>query len=289
MLVSASAERQDFAGPAAEGAGGLTADAVLEQVRLAKDVRFDLGRLELAAAPARALLEGLTEARLSKGYDLDLSCEIGIDLADEEVRRLASAGVARARLAAGQMEKGFPPLWLRQIDAVRRLHEAAVAPEWCLSVRSDEEAAAVADAPAHSLLHLPPPQGLDIRGYGEGDGSVRLRDRIETWRSGHCPRMLTYARGPGFCRILDRREDPRNWRFVEFRGVQAGIFLDCRTARRAAALRDDYGEQNWPAVSAFLERLTELGLVCSTRDRDWFLALAVRRSKNERWTTGDHQ
>jgi hypothetical protein len=114
-----------------------------------------------------------------------------------------------------------------------------------------------------------------------------LEDAVAAWRDRNVPWTLTYARGPGFMRIFDRRRGPLDWTFIVLNAQQAEFLLFCDEARSLdeVALRAPGTPRD--QVRRFLEGLVQRGVVALTGDRR-FLNLAVRRRLEERWASADY-
>jgi hypothetical protein len=112
-----------------------------------------------------------------------------------------------------------------------------------------------------------------------------LQSLLGAWREAHAPDLLTYSRGPGFVRVLDRRfkrasrEEGKASRetVVTLSDKQADIFLFCGEHRPFRAIVERFdGQLSEPALRKFTEMLVDLRLFYRSRD-DRFLALPVHK------------
>jgi hypothetical protein len=126
-----------------------------------------------------------------------------------------------------------------------------------------------------ALTHVPPPAPPE-RGVRPADTA------LARWREKHEPWRLTYARGPGFVRIYDRRSDRESPAVIVLRERQADVFLafeDGCTVEDAARRAPEIPPER---VMRFVGTLAENRLLIRGNG-SFHLALPIRRKVEERW------
>jgi ribosomal peptide maturation radical SAM protein 1 len=77
---------------------------------------------------------------------------------------------------------------------------------------------------------------LEVAALRESAGLRSLQTAVDSWRNGYVQSRLTYASGPGFVKVLDRREGkPRT---IVLRGFSAMVFKHCDAHRSMASIFD---------------------------------------------------
>ncbi|HEX2570078.1 MAG TPA: RiPP maturation radical SAM C-methyltransferase [Polyangia bacterium] len=125
-------------------------------------------------------------------------------------------------------------------------------------------------------------------GYAYDDGRdpeayvAPLREAIERWRIDAKARQstLVYHRGPGFLRIVDRRQG-FGYESYLLENSEAAIYLACDGGATAEAVHRQvvgagHGDVSLDDVRGFLSQLTEAGLVFAEAGRFVSLALPAR-------------
>jgi hypothetical protein len=183
---------------------------------------------------------------------------------------------------------------LRQLRTARSLHAVVIRVHWDL-LHFDAHGAAAAEffaASLRALRNLPPPNAVRLVG-GEGAGqSIEVApDAVQAltavmrqWQEVYTPWNLTFARGPGFIRIFDKRDDSSGGTFIILKAFQVAVFDACA---RGSGLDDIAAAV--PAVplemlEGLIQSLLDRGIVCCLGGD--YLAMPIRRSQQERWTTG---
>jgi hypothetical protein len=267
--------RVELAGLDPEGA----LERIVDDIRRHRTTRLDLGAVDAGDAGTTALLAGLAELRREHLYGFAFRCRVAAPLPRAQALLMRAAGVAHVRLDPPPAGAGALQANARLLEAVKRLHGAGVAVEWEAVPAAGEEAAVV--ELFAGAVHLPPP----AESPGEGGGA--LHAALSAWRVEHAPRTLTYARGPGFVRLFDRRRGVRDWTFIALNAVQSEIFLFCEGARSLPEIVASVSGAEPERLRAFLEAMAERR-VMSRVGSDAFLSLPVRRTLEERWASADH-
>ena len=103
---------------------------------------------------------------------------------------------------------------------------------------------------------------------------------IDTWRQAFRPDLLTYAAGPGWVRIEDRRTPAGGGaqaQAIVLQGVQAALFRACDSAQLLRDLQTRFEDRaDAASVAAFLDRLVELRLMMG--DGKHYLSLPLGRA-----------
>jgi hypothetical protein len=271
-------------------AAGLTAEQILEAARRHAAVAFDLGVIDPAAPRDQALLSQLAEVRLENGFDFDLRARATLELSKDGAERMRAAGVKSVDF----IEEDRPPAdnrpgarWLRQLQAMKWAHAADLDVRWSIGFDASAELDAWLALDPLTLAHLPPPQGGACAFAQAGGQGEALERRLAEWSARHNVRSLTYARGPGFCRLFDRRASDAEWRFVILSGVQGEVYRFCDATRGFDEIAAQFTQAAPAALRGFLDVLMGQGTLCSD-GQDHFQSLAVRRAINERWASGDY-
>jgi hypothetical protein len=266
-------------------------------------LRFDLGYLDPAKPVVVAFLKQMAQLRREGLYGFELWCRVSPRIGGDSCRLLKAAGVTQATVdlhAEGDGELGWATdINSQQIQAVRLLDDAGVKAAWDFALPTADAASDDASwvSGLAALYHLPPPRGIVAIPFWENLPADRVRSlssAIETWREafdssqeGPSPRRLTYAQGPGFIRIFDRRSGLQNWTFVTLNARQSELFRFCDEGRSLPEIVAAAPEFPEPAVRQFLDLMVERQLMLRSRDGRYYL-LPIRRRLEERWTSGDY-
>jgi len=284
--------------------GTLDINGLLELAASRATLDIELGRLDLSRPDTRRLLKEMAKLRQERYFGLALRGSIGRRVTLEQAALLRDAGVTSVQLAQ-PLEPGAPPgavaVALRQLEAVKLLFEADVQVDWQLERPDDSSAPSVQDHLIGIMAmarHLPPPREFSCSGASNEavwerstdagrqprqTAADALEDALQVWRSSFRPCSLTYARGPGFIRIRDRRGAESHWTFVTLTERQADVFLFCRTVRALAEIEAFAPDVPKPHLTRFLASMAARGLVCSIGS--FHLSLPIRRRIEERWSS----
>ena len=248
---------------------------------LTQSLRFRLEGLETDDGGIdRTVLESLADARAERLLSYDLDCELTIVPSAEIAWCMREAGISSVVLSEvlGSSEGSAILSNLMRIAAAKNLGAADIAVVWQLDPRTEflgveqrRQMQAICDA----SRHIPPPVsgGADI-----------IAGMAHRWSACHKPRSLTYARGPGFLRVFDRRTEEGRWRFISFNDSQGEILLRCSQPKDFGSLLSEVPNTNDLSLRQFLETLVEQNVMCRGLN-DHYLALPIRRSIDERWAS----
>jgi hypothetical protein len=223
-------------------------------------------------------LGALATARRDLLYGVPLRCRMAGPVSRSQAQVLAAAGVASVRLAPVEPDVlEWQRAFLQQLASVLRLHEVGIAPEWSVPYEATAAKAgpAIADL-ARALSHVPPPASGDEPTGNDLDAT------IDRWRDSHAPWRLTYARGPGFLRIYDRRAERERPAVIVLHGRQADVFLgfeEGSTLDQAAELAPEVPAEH---LAGFVSALAANRLLLPGGG-SFYLALPIRRKVEERW------
>ncbi|WP_293573090.1 DUF5825 family protein [Phaeobacter sp.] len=265
-----------LAGPL--GSGTNWAADFLREANQAAQLQYNLGTVDLNDPAQAAALVNLAEARLKNLYGFRLKLRIAHTVSTEQAALLASVGAIEVSVdplgsPIGALEDRANAL---SIQSVRALAEQEVTPHWSLSAKAltlDEIRAVMT-----VTLQLPPPSAI----LNGPEGSSEI---LGQWQKAATPQCCSYARGPGFLRVLDRRQGARDWRFVVLNEAQAQILLTCREAQTVDSLAA-MDVLPVDAINSVLGALQQYGLVLISGDT--IVSVVPRRHFSERWASGDH-
>jgi hypothetical protein len=261
--------------------GAAFASAVAALASQLETTRLALGTRVLGAQDGAQILEAL--ASLASRYDFVFEASIDPRLPAELVRQLACAGVRRVRIAAplgAHVVSGNPRLASPDIAMLRSLAEQHVHVLWDLAL---DDAGPLATPALSALWHLPPPRAAFVRGADRLDSAA-----VHAWQQAHAAGLLSYTRGPGFLRIIDRRSTGPTQhsggreRLLVVQGVGTRVFELCDGTRTAADVAAQLGTGVQPgAVERALAAFEARDLIA--RDGDgalvalplWWRALEV--------------
>lgn len=293
---SARQELETVPFPLGDDGPGPDVEALLASARVHRTTRFDLETVDFRDEAVAPFLVEVARLRTDELLGLSFRCRLPANVTAPQAELLGAAGVREAVLCAtaGAVDGGGLHLNAHQLAAVRRLHAHDVAADWRLAL-----APGMGGAEADALLeliasprHLPPPSGVrlpsaDFEGEDPGPALVeRFRRAIAAWRREHVPWRFTYARGPGFIRIFDRRHAETEWTFIVLHGMQAEIFLRCEGVTTSDELAAEFPDVAADRVGKFLDTLAARG-VLGRVGSGAYLALPIRRKVEERWASGD--
>ena len=248
---------------------------------------FDLGEIDVGCSEIMVFLKTLAKSRCENLYSFSLSAAISTEVSRAQVKMLKLAGLRRARIfdeASESALNGHPPD-LKRLRAIRRLHEAEIEVAWSLAFRgatvkhSDGEEF---EREISKLHHLPPPDSIRFDAPTTTRSASLVEDALQVWRRQFSPRSLTYARGPNFIRIFDRRPEQSRKKFITLSSIQCSIFDALEDGMSAEGMADDRFDVPKETISAMLEALAAARL--TYRSGGSVLGLAVRRRLEESWT-----
>lgn len=278
--------------PLVPGDPALAVADLLAATRRHLTTRVDLDAVDAEDPDTVAVLGELARRRREELLGLELRCRVPATVTAAQASLLGGAGVRHAALEPPVVTAGHDGVALvgRHLAAVRRLHGEEISVAWDLPLPSASDAATVAAvveaiAPA---THLPPPDGTSGPPATTGEAALPegLRQALDRWRSEHAPWTLTYARGPGFIRISDRRTGGTAWTFIVLNPAQAAVFSLCESPTTREGITSELPNLTDEAVAGFLERLAARGVLARIGS-ERFLRLPVRRRVEERWASGD--
>lgn len=279
--------------PLAVGADG--AGAVRELLALSaryRVLRFELGALDLADAAVTGFLAEVAGLRRDGLYGFEFRCSTGFDVTRDQAALLAGAGVTTVRIAVDAVRSAHESgvntdqINARMIRSLRRLQDSGVDVRWLLAVDTHRRSELEWVRP-RAVSHLAPPQG--ILALGEvvpGDGHADAMRVTSAWRAAHAPRKLTYGRGPGFVRLLDRRDDADSMTFINLAGAQSELYDACEDGATVTTLTEVFPRLPAESVGRFLDQLVGQDLMLRTCDGR-YQTLALRRRLDERWTSAE--
>jgi hypothetical protein len=261
---------------------GNIVDAMLAQIAATTSLHVQLEGFKVGAPASGALLEVLARHRGESLVGSEIACEAGAPPGAPYAELMREAGICHCTLAHDFGLPGSPLMVnLRRVEAVRDLSSAGIRVAWELDPRSaslkPEQAASLARM-LDAIVHLPPPASAADSGS--------LAKVLDQWRAHHVIRTLTFARGPAFMRIFDRRGENDHWRFITLRETQGDILQFCDKVRGMDAINAAFPAFSRVELQRFLDTLvSQRILACS--DTGDYLNLVVRRSIEERWASAD--
>jgi ribosomal peptide maturation radical SAM protein 1 len=267
---------------------------LLGRARRTAMLRFDLGRISFSRRNPTRVLDELARLRRDEYYGLSFTARVPARLSPPQVIALRNAGVEAVTVQDGGPDDGDEESdhtdlsELKKIATVRLLHAAGIRVEWALGHGSRGDDGLTGSLAA--MHHLPPPSGLRRDRHPSTSTPAPEVGRIEAvaqWWQGHRPWTLTYARGPGFVRIFDRRAGEHDWKFISLDEVQSRIFLFCEQVRSFPEIEATVPEVAAEGLLRFLANLVANSLMCRI-GRGCYLTLPIRRKSEERWTSGDY-
>jgi ribosomal peptide maturation radical SAM protein 1 len=251
-----------------------------------RSLKFTLEGLETEGGINVALLEALAKIRAERLLGFEFACEILGAVGGDVAEKMRAAGISSVRLSAwfGRCEPSALAANLQRLSAVKALIAADISATWELDERtwsmSKEERERMI-AICGAARHLP---GPELKNWIREDP---VSEAVIRWSTAFRPRSLTYARGPQFVRVLDRRKDDRNWRVISLRGLFAEVLMRCDRPKGASLLHDELRRPTEAEIRGCLESLVEQGIMCEGWNGQ-YLALPIRRAIEERWASGDN-
>ncbi len=247
---------------------------------------FKLVGIETERGVDTALLEALARTRGERLLGYEFACELGTVPTSEIAEQMRAAGISSVEVCAavGRDEPSAIASNLQRIAAVRSLTAAGISVMWELDDRTRSVSMEQRDqmvAICHAARHLPSPT------LGNVNHMESLAEALRLWSTTYRSRMLTYARGPEFVRVFERRKNDRNWRFISLRGVYGEILLRCDRPKDVAVLRSELSGPTEAEIRRCLDSLVAQGVMCRGSN-DQYLALPIRRAMNEFWASGDN-
>lgn len=275
---------------------GAVVDQLLRLSRRHNHLLFDLGTLDFGEH--ESALDEIANARSEGLFGFLLSCAVDASISKPQVATLRRAGIQRVRLSpGGDRQEGARRLGTcranhDQIRAVRRLHEAEITVDWDLIFFAggdeDEPDARSLAAASRALHHLPHPRRARVVTDAEAQPSLGIRTVLEgaarEWRDGHATAVLTYARGPGFVRIRDKRGSAGVSVFVTLTSLQCDVFDLCEEGSSSGEIAAAFPQIPEDRLRSLLKGMVDRGLICELGGG--FLCLPVRRKFESPWTTG---
>jgi hypothetical protein len=267
--------------------------SVLTQAQSHKIMEFDLGEIDFDQIDPTPLLTELAGMRSREMYGLRFSSTIRSALGQRNASLLRDAGVysVLVDLASVKSDCDGQELVLanlKQMEVVKVLHECGISADWGILGYDREQSPTVCSdliEAFESMFHLPPPREPSSTSSSNKHGDHPLSSCISRWREVHTPWTLTYARGPGFVRIFDRRSRTSEATFFTLRSQQAEIFLFCQIGRSLKSINDRVPGLILNKLQSYLEILVTRGLMCCIPSQ-YYQSLPVRRRLEEHWAYG---
>jgi hypothetical protein len=284
-----------------------------------KNLRFDLGSLDMERRLTSTFLSNVARLRCDKYYGFSFACSIDGLLSDDAVMLLWAAGVKRVQVSDSKLAFGNLDIFranAERIRIVRLLHAAGIEPVWRVLFRwtEDIEASIKAWLSAFPCLrHLPAPRSVyevhtptNVSNHDQQRGCThplsamaaprmptrsghallsQLSEAIETWAKSYAPNTLTYSKGPSFIRILDRRESLEDWIFVTLNVTQVNVFEGLHNPRTFDEVAELFPLSARTKLATLIDLLIRRGIVCKIGP--YLVNVAMRRQIDERWSSGD--
>lgn len=266
----------------------LDVGALLERSKAERTLDFDLGSIDPLAPETQAFLLDVAELRSRSLFGFKFECSLATSVTQEQATLLGRGGVVLVHLLDAERETvAGPPAYMQQLETVRALFEAGIDVRWNL----DFVAATRGDRSTGELLraldaarNLPPPGfSEEARSLPSAMALQSLDESVSAWREEFRVSALTFARGPGFMRLRDRRPSKGSCRFYTLKGQQADVLRFCTKIRSQAEVVSTFNGIPCEKLAAFLERLVDDGLM--VRHDDYYLSLPTRRTLGERWSS----
>jgi hypothetical protein len=261
----------------------LQAEEILRLAASERVLDFAVGTLDFSSPLTEVLLCEMSALRQEEYLGLALSCDLAGPVTAKQSALMQRAGVTTARLKSFAKTPAYglrAPAILKELESVKLLHEADIRTEWQFDLSDNTISPEIAVSIMAASHHLPPPGAIMHPTSGKVE---EAEAELERWRSLFRMCSLSYARGPGFTRIRDRRDVENHWTFVTLTAIQASVFDFCRTARSVEEIREFAPDIPVPRMGRFLESMAQRRLMCSVNA--FHLALPVRRKVEERWSS----
>jgi hypothetical protein len=268
---------------------GDAVDKMLALAKLYKTLRFHLGEIRFDSDRQKKTLSDLAGLREEHWYGFSFECVLGSWPSSEDAELLERAGVRLVKLDLSRFEPSvitemdIGDINLLQIETVRYLFAAGIDVSWRLldsglGLREKVDGLS-------ALYHLPSPDGVIALAPPEESEMGDLIAAIEKWRQSDCRGLLTFAQGPGFIRVFDRRLKP-DWTFINLTSLQTEIFLMCEKTRSFEEIAEAAPETRADKLLAFLNTLIERRVLWGHNNK--YLNLSIRRKIEERWASADY-
>ncbi|UIK06599.1 DUF5825 family protein [Neorhizobium galegae] len=243
-------------------------DFYLQRAADDQSLSVDLGLIDLSVPETLDLMSNFRTARSRQSLAFSIRCQLRLsDATRYNLKELSTAGVTQVTLSDPNQWRQLPHRDVMVLRAIRAANEYAIEVIWLL--REFAEIAGIDSNYAARLFHLSPPT------YDPKNPSFSV-----SWRESLLPRSLTHARGPGFIRIFDQRN---NSRFVTLAGLQYRLW---QLAEGGISLDQilEVGGGGRSTIARFFTALEAQELVYIS---DGFVVpLSLRRSLSESWTSG---
>ncbi|MBA2935164.1 hypothetical protein HZF05_13825 [Sphingomonas sp. CGMCC 1.13654] len=267
----------------------LDAGALIQRAQTERKLDFELGVIDPFAPATEAFFLDMAEVRSQSYFGFRFQCTVPTGITEELATLLGRGGVINANLldSSGEHAEHEPPEYLCQLETVRVLYEAGIDVRWQVSwprVMRDPFFGRELLRTCAAASNLPPPDiSEQFRHDVPRDTLTRMQAITTAWGTQFRKSTLTFARGPGFVRIRDRRPSKGGCRFYTLKAQQADILRFCSRLRT----RSDIGHfaEGVPdnKVTAFLERMVTDELIA--RHGNYYLSLPTRRTLGERWSS----
>lgn len=272
---------------------------ILEVAQRDAVLDVDLGEIDFSSSGATEVLDSLAEIRRDRLFGFRIAGKVRAGLTIEQCSLLQRAGVCRVVVefipVDGHHRGSLIELNMENICSAKLLHSLEIDVQWHLCILGGQTYPLCRDelvADISSFRHLPPPNGVisfdprgsDYRERASGEQVVAINQALTHWRTSHVARVLTYARGPGFVRICDKRGGDRNWKFITLRGVNAEIYGFCRYWRKLDDIFNFASALPRERIRDLLHKFIDSDLLACTGD-EYYMATAVRKLLEERWVS----
>jgi ribosomal peptide maturation radical SAM protein 1 len=285
-IPSALEQEDDCRIPVAvEGVGRSVSDVanqLLEVSRRTRSLLFDLGRVDGEEGLDASWFKEFVQWLEKQSVEFEFVCELGRIPTNREATLLREAGIVSAELSDALCASSDCALSavLTQLGAVRTLDAAGIVAKWRLTARAeflDGLGRVRLNEIADAARHLPPPE-IAAQASPQGVTAACVR----AWRENYEPRTLTYARGPKFMRVCDRRDnESKTWRYVVLGDWEERVLRRCFRPRTVEVLRRVTGTAQ-VALAGFLDNMVAQKIMCRGMQNE-YLALPVRRSISDKW------
>ena len=267
----------------------LDADTLVQRAQAERKLDFDLGVIDPSAAVTEAFFLDMAELRSQSYLGFRFKCTVPTGVTEEQATLLGRGGVISADLlhSSGEHAEHQPPEYLCQLETVRALFEAGIDVRWQVlwsHLMRDSLFERELLRTWAAASNLPPPSiSEQIRRDSPPDTLARIHAVTTAWAAQFRKSTLTFARGPGFVRVRDRRPSKGGCRFYTLKAQQADILRFCSRIRT----RSDIGHvaEGVPVdkIAAFLDRMVTDELIA--RHGKYYLSLPTRRTLGERWSS----
>jgi hypothetical protein len=267
----------------------LDADALVQRARAERKLDFDLGVIDPSAPATEAFFLDMAELRSQSYLGFRFQCAVPTGVTEEQATLLSRGGVISAELLDGSSEdtEHQPPEYLCQLETVRALFEAGIDVRWQVlwsHVMRDPLFEREFLRTCTAASNLPPPSISErFRPDVPPATLARIHSVTTAWAAQFRQSTLTFARGPGFVRVRDRRPSKGGCRFYTLKAQQAEILRFCSRVRTRSEIGHVAEGVPGDKISAFLDRMVMDELIA--RHGDYYLSLPTRRTLGERWSS----